>query len=490
VVTIRALGSVVLALALLVDCRATEPRQVACTTADACVAVLCDAESDAPALADAALMISGDPKTPARATAARFTACAGRALDRVSLRSEIPDECGFEHGGFSVWDVALVGGVPQPVAAAFGACAPRAAFFMSVSSAWTADPSVRDMLRRGLQSPSRWAMRLARRSLLAGGDPAALDATALALKASDAGERAKAVDDFAAAAGFGRPYVSAIASAHAHLALRDRWLVAFALARIGGTEAGERLALLLQAPAPDTEAIVSACEQLGPDAVAAAPELEVLARTHPFRALRESAAAAYEAATGEYVAPGPGTCPRSVQQRGQRWEVELAHRTLTLAPTALAADDPTRRTEAGACAHWFADAHASAVFQQRTRCLIGFDRGEFGGWVEARLLDDSRPQRLQSANAVRFVADGRGGVLVVSGLAHLMFSGTWIDRLEPDQRGDYRSRRLAEVPGTPLAHELESGALVLLTQGTEPGCKDNESLLVRVHFDGRIEALE
>ncbi len=459
------------------------PRSAPCSGAAACLHVLCNPGSDALDLAyGASVMASG---APAALTGAWAT-CTRRALRTQAHR---PAHCGMpgqSEIGFSGWDLFEMGYRETTLRRLVHGCAPRAAYLVAAAWGLPDSAATADVLREGARSRNRWVFRMARRGLMARGDATTLSVTTRELRSTDAKVQAKALDDLAAAGPAAQPAVPAIVAATARLPAKTRWsLVPFTLGRIGGAAAGRALASELVSPGFHTSVVLHACERVGPDAAAAAPELRALAESYPFSVIRELAARAYQSVTGKLLVPGPGRCPHLVLQSGASFRVYSGGPSIQL--QALETDNhAVRRAEAGRCAQWLGGDPAYVGMQRGNTCLLGINHGEFGGWVEARDLQSGARQRIFRTNPLKFLDAGPGRVVVVSGLAHMFLEAGWLDRLEQRPDGHWESAPMALLDGLPIAYRRDQRALLILTRGREPGCKDNDYALVRVAADGRI----
>ena len=477
------------ALVVLVGCREPEtPPALPCSNATNCLPLLCNPESTAEELTYAAVVMADMALPSDGDLTAQWSRCARSALSAASTH-DTPKGCGpprFTANTFSPWDLAGLGYFRESDFAKLRfACAPRGAFLIAGARRWASDESVRDVLHVAMNNRHQWIARVARRGLLAVADDTALSLVVRDLKSPDAAVRANAVDDFAVAGRAAQPYVLALLAAGSTLEPTDRrTLVPAALSRIGGEEAGRALAAQLNDPSFHADKVLEACTRLGPDAAAAAPGLFRFARNHPFKHVREMASGAYESVTGEFVNPGRGQCPSDVRREGAPWVVTLTKRKVVLADIGVGHPDAAR------CSKWPEANEATTAMAAGDACLFGINHGEWGGVVVARRMSTGTRQVVDSTNPLLFIDDGRGGTLLIAGIAHMMVAGGWVDRLRRRVDGTWVSDPIATLPGFPAAYRHEGDSLLILLHGSEPGCRGNRYVLVRVNLDGRIDALD
>ncbi|MET4729497.1 hypothetical protein ABIE09_003311 [Lysobacter enzymogenes] len=112
--------------------------------------------------------------------------------------------------------------------------------------------------------------------------------------------------------------------------------------------------------------------------------------------------------------------------------------------------------------------------------LLGYNRGEFGGWIEWLPRDGGARFQVEYVNPVASTRY-RGEVLVAEGLAHLGTNQGAVLRFERRDARRWRIHRLAELDAAPIA-ALRSGEkdwLLLVVDG-----------LVKVDLDsGRVQRL-
>lgn len=356
---------------------------------------------------------------------------------------------------------------------------------MAAAQEQGAHDQVRQVLREGTRSSDRWVMRFARRGLLRAGDGLALEAALRDLRVAEPFERARIVDDLAAAGAAARPHVSSIVSVSAALEPFDRRvLVPVTLGWIGGPAAGDALAALLEAGQDDVR-VLRAIERVGPDARAAAPKLRAMALGHPFWPIRERASRAHESVTGEYVAPGPGTCPVWVQQSSNHWSVVTSKRRFHLWP--VDRDESRRRLEAGRCAPWLAQTGAAIARQAGGTCLLGFNDAEWGGGLASEKPIYTLRHRRRPGNALRVLHAPDDRVWFPSEMPDMAFPAR-LDRLQRSPDGRWKPEPIVWFPGVLEAYRWERQDLLLLVTGWEVGCEESRHLLVRVSPEGRVTA--
>jgi hypothetical protein len=180
--------------------------------------------------------------------------------------------------------------------------------------------------------------------------------------------------------------------------------------------------------------------------------------------VREKAAAAASAITKRWVAPAPINCDSSLKEVPPGWETAIDGQPVHLAPVERARWAGSLPSICGA-----QDVrHLSLVALVDGACLLGFDRGEFGGSIV--VVDNGRTQTLRETwytNPIRTI-DLRGSHLLLEGLEHLTGSWGYLTRVVRGTDGGWRAEIVTRLPGAPIAYGFDhAGRLVIAARSPE-----------------------
>jgi hypothetical protein len=383
------------------------------------------------------------------------------------------------------------------------ACPSRRELLLATGELWAREPGGDELLALARSDPRPGSARLGRRGLMFARNTEAIAAAASDLSSPDRAIVLMAMLDLALAGSAAREHVAAIIqAADADARTRDDALP-YVLGAIGGDRAVARLVTDLRSPRVDIRPVILSLEALGQDAaVSAAPVLHEVATTHYLADVRRAAARAYGRLSGTYLEPELVPCPRSVTESAAGWTVQMAGGPLRFARVSWPrADDGehARRDEAGVCLSAMTKYNGYIALRTQAYCLVGVNRGEFGGVVLA--IDDAgKAQQVVRGNPVRFIDEGPRGILLFEGINHISLDRGSVHRLARQADGTWHADPVALLEVNPVGFTRDAdGRLLLLARNSEQlyvcdaplACRDRPNyVVVRVGDDGRVDVLK
>lgn len=271
---------------------------------------------------------------------------------------------------------------------------------------------------------------------------------------------------------------------------KDRQDAARTLAAIGDAAAVEPLRRTLQLPPLSAQvAAADALIAFGSRASGAVPDLTALAHFHWSPTVRQHAAAAASALSGQHVEAPQTACRLEFQQLGHAWVGRAAGQEFSIPFV----DRLSPRAPAGACVGVTSDQSTSILEPLGETCIVGSDHGEWGGSLVAVQGGGRTPLRetwyLHPLKLLRV----RDDILVLEGMQHMGSAGG-IARLARSADGAWSARPVLELPGAPLAAKVETDRSLLVLTGeyslnTEPSCPKapGVSALLRIGPGDRVE---
>jgi hypothetical protein len=241
-------------------------------------------------------------------------------------------------------------------------------------------------------------------------------------------------------------------------------------------------------PASAQRAAAEALARFGNDATNALPDLKALAARHWSWNVRKAAAEAAASISGEKILPRAPACRTHPVEFDGNWQVG-SWRLHPLQPSL---------NPSGSCSSVKATPGTTILIPEGAVCLVGEDRGEWGGSISAvRAMQHTELRGgwdVNPASAIRFP----GGYLVVERLRHVTLSKGIVSRLTRDGQGSWHAEQLVELPGFPFSHALtQDGKLLLLTDTHEEPCPGDPRTkttiapvyLLSIAWDGTVESL-
>lgn len=270
----------------------------------------------------------------------------------------------------------------------------------------------------------------------------------------------------------------------------DRIEVARLLARYADRRTAAALIGLLDPPPFQIQ--LAAAEGLGrmggPVAESAVPKLRRLAQTHWATEVRRAAATAATNLSGKEVAPREPKCVPTLKKSGENWVGTVLGEPVELVPLTRG---PVERQES--CAGLDKKPDLSFAISENGVCILGTDRGEFGGSIEVVRGGASETVRVgSSVNPIRAVRTG-DRMWIIEGGAHLTLAWGALMRVRKAPQGRWIIELVDQLPGTPLAFGSDSQGdlLVLANDSASPGgCDGKQGMyLLRARPDGTLESL-
>jgi hypothetical protein len=338
------------------------------------------------------------------------------------------------------------------------------------------------------------------------GDPDAIAAAAHDLESPDRPTRIVAMLDLALAGSTVRELVPALIAAadkDDEGDVRDV-VLPHVLGAIGGERAVQRLASDALSPHIDIRRLIKSLAAQGHDAAQAAPALRTLATSHYLGDVRAQAAGAYEKVSGEHIEPALVPCPKLVRESAAGWTAVLSSRTMSFARIEWPdgeAGERARELAAGTCLPVMKEHRAYVGLRVGDSCLVGRNRGEWGGGVLA--IDRAgKIQRIVHSyqGSELFVDEGPQGVLLFEGIGHLRLDRGRVKRLVLRPDGTWHSDTIADLEINPVGFVRDADRrLVLLARNSEEladrtaplACRTYPSyVVVRIDDEGHVETLE
>jgi HEAT repeat protein len=210
-------------------------------------------------------------------------------------------------------------------------------------------------------------------------------------------------------------------------------------------------------------AAIEALGRLKTSARSAVPQLESLAQRHWSPAVRRKAARAVFAISGKTVDPKPGRCEIGNRALRTISEVTFQGKTLKLERLYLTAHPSKVPVECSA----YQTQDLTDAIQVGNTCVLGLNRGEFGGSVVAAENGQKTQLREESpTNPIRFV-EMNGEYLLFGGLGGTSSLGE-LSRIVRLRDGTLSVQVIAELPGEPVAFAfVDRSRLVVVAKSEE-----------------------
>lgn len=216
----------------------------------------------------------------------------------------------------------------------------------------------------------------------------------------------------------------------------------------------------------------------GPVAVSTVPTLKRLAWTHWSNEVRRAAAAAATSLSGKPVSPRESKCVPLLHRVEDHWVGTLFGEGVVIRPLAIKSFE-----KGGACAGITATDDTTFMLAEDGDCIVGTNRGEFGGSIDVvhegvrrtiRKGDYVEPLAFVRANSVLWIVEA-----------------DYLTRLRHDPDGHWRALPFEQLPGSPagVGLDVRGELLILATDELSPGGCSDALYLLRARPDGTLESL-
>jgi hypothetical protein len=244
---------------------------------------------------------------------------------------------------------------------------------------------------------------------------------------------------------------------------------------------------------PPFHAQIAAAEGLGrmggPVARSAVPTLQRLATRHWATEVRRAAARAATVLSGKEVLPREPKCvPILRETTDHHWKGTVLGEPIDLTPLQNGPIEEQRP-----CSGVAKLENLAFAVSEEGDCVIGIDRGEFGGSIQAFHNGSIATLRAGSYVNPRRVVRAHGETLIIEGGAHITLGWGALTRLRHNPDGSWSAEPIDQLPGTPFAFGKNGqGDLLVLTNDLDSpgGCDGKDGLyLIRPRPDGTLESL-